>query len=143
MYVVDKNGNLLSRVVDLVSQAPTTNKAGLSTRVGGGNTSELLLMPSDMPKPFKHNGICFMGNGMKTKAWMRSKNSTGYQNIQALIENYLGVDVKDQFEDLSEEKFCVLEPIAWHNIYLGNKSTTNTGFGYYGGYSDAIVHPFR
>jgi len=44
MYVVDKNGKLLSRVVDLVSQAPTTNKAGLSTRVGGGNTSELLLL---------------------------------------------------------------------------------------------------
>lgn len=132
MYVVDKNGNLLSRVVDLVSQAPTTNKAGLSTRVGGGNTSELLLMPSDMPKPFKHNGICFMGNGMKTKAWMRSKGSDGVQNIVALIQKYLGADVANQFEDLSEEKFCVLEPIAWHNIYTGNQSSTNTGFGYYG-----------
>lgn len=134
MYVVDKNGNLLSRVVDLVSQAPTTNKAGLSTRVGGGNTSELLLMPSDMPKPFKHNGICFMGNGMQTKAWMRSKGADGQQNIVTLIEKYLGADVAEQFEDLSEEKFCVLEPIAWHNIYLGNKSTTNTGFGYYGSF---------
>lgn len=122
MYVVDKNGNLLSRVVDLVSQAPTTNKAGLSTRVGGGNTSELLLMPSDMPKPFKHNGICFMGNGMKTKAWMRSKNGSGEQNIAAIIYNYLGADVAEQFEDLSEEKFCVLEPIAWHNMYKVNNS---------------------
>ena len=54
------------------------------------------------------------------------------QNIVALIQKYLGADVAEQFEDLSEEKFCVLEPIAWHNIYLGNKSTTNTGICFYG-----------
>jgi len=132
MYVVDKNGNLLSPVIDLVSQSPSYQLIYDTTWKFGGTVSAKYDMPSDMPKPFKHNGICFMGNGMKTKAWMRSKGSDGVQNIVALIQKYLGADVAEQFEDLSEEKFCVLEPIAWHNIYLGNKSTTNTGICFYG-----------
>jgi hypothetical protein len=135
MYVVDANGTLKSRVVDLVTQAPSTNGAGLTTRIGGGTLDEILIMPSDMPRPYYYNGS-FIGNGLAVKKWMRADGSDGTQNILALIKKYLGSDVHDLFLDQSQEYFCVLEPITWHNIFYGSASGTNSGNCYYGTFNN-------
>ncbi|MBQ6887687.1 MAG: hypothetical protein IJN54_09270, partial [Lachnospiraceae bacterium] len=130
MYVVDYNGNLKSKVIDLVYASPSYDRADTTTRIGGGSATERWQMPPDMPRPYFHSGT-FIGNGQAVKQWMRSMNGED-QNIALLIYKYLGPEVLDLFKDQSEECYCVLEPIAWHSIYTGNSATTNTGYCYYG-----------
>ena len=131
MYVVDYNGNLKSKVIDLVYTDPSFNKMDRTTRIGGGTSSEYKIMPSDMPRPYYHSGS-FIGNGQAVKKWMRSKGSDGVQNIVALIKKYLGDSAHDLFLDQSQEYYCVLEPVAWHNVYMSNDKSSNTGYCYYG-----------
>jgi hypothetical protein len=135
MYVVDANGALKSKVVDLVTQTPSGAPA-TTTRIGGGDTGgAYLTMPSDMPRPYYYNGS-FVGNGLAVKKWMRAQNSSGEQNIAMLIYNYLGSDVLELFKDQSTEYFLVLEPITWHNIFYGSASGTNSGNCYYGTFNN-------
>lgn len=134
MYVVDYNGNLKSKVIDLTYQSPTADMSMNNTRIGGGKVNipgDVYIMPSGMPRPFYHAGS-FIGNGMAVKKWMRADGSDGVQNIMALIMKYLGSDVHDLFLDLSQEHYLVLEPIAWHNIYTSKDSSSNSGVCFYG-----------
>lgn len=131
MYVVDYNGNLQSKVIDLVYTDPTPDMSLNTTRIGGGTSGEYKTMPSDMPRPYYHSGS-FIGNGQAVKKWMRSVGSDGVQNIVALIKKYLGDNVHDLFLDQSQEYYCVLEPIAWHNIYTGKDKSSNSGICFYG-----------
>lgn len=133
MYVVDEQGNLKSKVIDLVYKTPDFDIFVGDNRFKNGLTSEsdVYIMPSDMPKPFYYSGT-YIGNGLAVKKWMRDLNSDGEQNIASLIYNYLGADTLKLFKDQSQEYFCVLEPIAWHGVYKGTSSTTNTGTIFYG-----------
>lgn len=134
MYVVDENGTLKSKVIDLVYRTPSFDISMATTRIGGGNitsSEDIYIMPTGMPTPFKHSGT-FIGNGLVLKSWMRSDGSDGVQNIVALITKYLGADVADLFADISKEHYCVLEPIAYHNIYTSNSSDGNSGVCFYG-----------
>ncbi|MBD5508823.1 MAG: hypothetical protein HDR05_12470 [Lachnospiraceae bacterium] len=134
MYVVDYNGNLKSKVIDLVYTDPSADMSLSTTRIGGGSVSlpsSVYTMPSDMPRPYYHSGS-FIGNGQAVKKWMRTKGNDGQQNIITLIEKYLGSNVAELFLDQSEEYYCVLEPIAWHNIYLSNDKSSNSGVCFYG-----------
>ena len=131
MYVVDYNGNLKSKVIDLVSASPSYHGNAVTTRIGGGSATERWQMPPDMPRPYFHSGT-FIGNGQAVKQWMRSKGDNGKQHIMNIIATYLGDDVAALFEDKSVEHYLVLESIAFHNIYTGNSATTNTGSCFYG-----------
>ena len=133
MYVVDYNGNLKSKVIDMIYQTAQVDIFMGTNRFGNGETqaNDIYIMPSDMPRPYFHSGT-FVGNGIAVKSWMRSDGADGVQNIIALIKKYLGDDVHDLFLDLSEEYYCVLEPITYHNIYTGNSSNTNSGISFYG-----------
>lgn len=131
MYVVDEQGNLQSKVIDLVYKDAEYSESYKSTRIGNGSTTNRFIMPSDMPKPYYYKGT-FVGNGMAVKKWMRDLNSDGEQNIANMIYKYLGADILELFKDQSQEVFCVLEPITWHGVYKGTSSTTNTGTIFYG-----------
>lgn len=131
MYVVSESGSLKSKVIDLVYQEPISDMSMTTTRVGGGSASAYYTMPSGMPRPYFHNGS-FIGNGLEVKAWMRSSGENGKQHIMNLIATYLGNDVAELFEDLSQEHYLVLEPIAFHAIYTTNDASSNSGVVFYG-----------
>ncbi|MBR4981975.1 MAG: hypothetical protein IKY94_05395 [Lachnospiraceae bacterium] len=140
MYVVDENGTLKSKVIDLVYKEPYYDMAKTNTRIGGGNItseSDIYIMDAGMPTPFIHRGT-FIGNGLALKAWMRSDAENGKQHIMNLIATYLGEDVADLFQDTSKEHYCVLEPIAYHNIYTSNSSDGNSGVCFYGTFYNII-----
>ncbi|MBO5387901.1 MAG: hypothetical protein J6A59_07170, partial [Lachnospiraceae bacterium] len=141
MYVVDYDGNLKSKVIDLVTQIPVVNGTGLVTRIGSGHVSSLsdiYIMDSNMPRPFIYSGA-FIGNGLAVKEWMRSKNDSGEQNICAIIYNYLGEDILNLFRDTTEEMYLCIEPIAWHNLYATNDASSNMGISYYGTFYNWMV----
>lgn len=132
MYVVNEKGLLVSKVIDLVSVEPTADKSAMTTRIGGGTASDIIIMPADMPKPFIHNGTSFQGNGQAVKEWMLSTNASGKQNAVALIYDNLGKDVYNAFTTTTSSFYLILEPVTWHNVFLSSSADSNTGIGFYG-----------
>lgn len=64
--MIDENRQILSPIVDIVSQKPTANKPYRSTRFGG-EASEVAKPMDGMPAPFKGS---FTGNGQALKNWL-------------------------------------------------------------------------
>ena len=85
-YVVDKHGEVVSKVVDLTSDSSIDCDINArETRIGGTNASKVLeQIPSDMPKPFYHDGSSFRGNGEALKNWCLSNGDNGKQKIVIL-----------------------------------------------------------
>ena len=136
LYVVDTNGNIVSDVVDLVTNSTIScDKNYRNTRIGNGiASSSLRTMPAGMPKPYYYSGSSFKGNGTALRTWAVAKNTSGEQNILQLISNELGENVYKYF-DLSITKdtyYCILEPITWHNIFSNKPNSANMGRSAYG-----------
>ena len=136
LYVVDTNGNIVSNVVDLVTNSTIScDKNYRNTRIGNGTaSSSLKTMPAGMPKPYYYSGSSFKGNGSALRAWAVAKNTSGEQNILQLISNELGENVYKLF-DLSitkETYYCILEPITWHDIFSNKPNSVNMGRSAYG-----------
>lgn len=136
LYVVDKNGNIVSDVVDLVTNSTIScDKNYRNTRIGNGiASSSLRTMPAGMPKPYYYSGSSFKGNGTALREWAVANNESGHQNIITLIENELGLNVANYF-DLSITKdtyYCILEPITWHDIFSNKPNSVNMGRSGYG-----------
>lgn len=136
MYVVDTNGNIVSDVVDLVTNSTIScDKNYRNTRIGNGTaSSSLRTMPAGMPKPYYYSGSSFKGNGTALREWAIAKNESGEQNILQLISNELGENVYKYF-DLNITKdtyYCILEPITWHDIFSNKPNSVNMGRSAYG-----------
>ena len=136
LYVVDTNGNIVSDVVDLVTNNTISCDFNIyTTRIGNGTaSSSLRLLPSGMPKPYYYSGSSFKGNGTALREWAVAKNASGEQNILQLISNELGENVYKLF-DLSittDTYYCVLEPITWHDIFSNKPNSVNMGRSGYG-----------
>ena len=136
MYVVDKNGNIVSEVIDLVVNNTISCDFNIyTTRIGNGiASSSLRKMPAGMPKPYYYSGSSFKGNGTALREWAVTKNASGEQNILELIGDELGENVYKLF-DLSITKdtyYCVLEPITWHDIFSNKPNSVNMGRSAYG-----------
>lgn len=134
MYVVDYDGNLKSKVIDLVTSNPTVDIAMKNTRIGNGFVNvpnDVYLMPADMPRPFIYSGA-FIGNGVAVREWMRTKGADNQQNIVTLIEKYLGTDILDMFRDTSKEMYLCVEALSWHGIYTSYTASSYSGVSFYG-----------
>lgn len=136
LYVVDTNGNIVSDVVDLVTNNTISCDFNIyTTRIGNGTaSSSLRTMPAGMPKPYYYSGSSFKGNGTALRTWAVAKNTSGEQNILQLISNELGENVYKLF-DLSITKdtyYCILEPITWHDIFSNKPNSVNMGRSAYG-----------
>lgn len=135
LYVVDKNGNIVSNVVDLVTNNTIScNNNMYTTRIGNGTVSRLTLIPSGMPKPYYYSGSSFKGNGTALRTWAVANNESGHQNIITLIENELGLNVANYFDKsiTKETYYCILEPITWHDIFSNKPNSVNMGRSGYG-----------
>ena len=135
LYVVDKNGNIVSNVVDLVTNNTIScNNNMYTTRIGNGTVSRLTLIPSGMPKPYYYSGSSFKGNGTALRTWAVANNESGHQNIITLIENELGLNVANYFDKsiTKETYYCILEPITWHDIFSNKPNSVNMGRSSYG-----------
>lgn len=122
VYVIDENRQIISPIIDIVSQKPNANEWCLETRFGG-KASEIITDPMDgMPAPFKGS---FTGNGQALKNWLKTKTGNGdEENIDQVIKTYLGMDVFNLFTDQTTKKWLAFEPITWHNLYRnGNKTS--------------------
>lgn len=133
MYIVDENGTVKSKVVDLVNNTPSYLIKYSATRIGNGNSTETILKPSDMPLPVIHSGS-FQGNGQAVRAWMIARNASGEQNAYKLIYDYLGAEAYESFIDITTNQYLILEPIAYHDIFTGNSASSNSGIGFYGSF---------
>lgn len=134
MYVVDENGVLQSKVIDLVYKQPQADIAGNTTRLGNGTVnipSDVYIMPTDMPRPFIYNGG-FVGNGITVREWMRSRGDNGAQHIVNLIHEYMGENVESLFAGTTDSYYLILEDICWHNIYTTEDASSNSGVCFYG-----------
>lgn len=135
LYVVDKNGNIVSDVVDLVTNNTIScNNNMYTTRIGNGTVSRLTLIPSGMPKPYYYSGSSFKGNGTALRTWATDNNTSGHQNIITLIENELGLNVANYFDKsiTTDTYYCILEPITWHDIFSNKPNSVNMGRSAYG-----------
>ena len=129
VYVIDENRQILSPIVDIVSQEPNANKWMTTTRFGG-NASEQREPMKGMPAPFKGS---FSGNGQALKSWLKTKTGNGEEeNIDLLIKHYFGLGVFNQFMDTSTKKWLAFEPITWHNLYRNDNSTSQMSQRIYG-----------
>lgn len=127
VYVIDENRQILSPIVDVVSQKPTANKWYLTTRFGG-QASERKEPMKGMPAPFKGS---FTGNGQALKNWLKT-NDGEYDNIDKLIITYFGESVYNLFLDTTTKKWLAFEPITWHNLYRNDTSTSQMSQRIYG-----------
>lgn len=136
LYVVDTNGNIVSDVVDLVTNSTIScDKNYRNTRIGNGiASSSLRTMPAGMPKPYYYSGSSFKGNGTALREWAVANNESGHQNIITLIENELGLNVANYFDKsiTKDTYYCVLEPITWHDIFSNKPNSVNMGRSAYG-----------
>lgn len=136
LYVVDTNGNIVSDVVDLVTNSTIScDKNYRNTRIGNGTaSSSLRTMPAGMPKPYYYSGSSFKGNGTALREWAVANNESGHQNIITLIENELGLNVANYFDKsiTKETYYCILEPITWHDIFSNKPNSVNMGRSAYG-----------
>lgn len=135
LYVVDTNGNIVSDVVDLVTNNTISCDFNIyTTRIGNGTVSRLTLIQSGMPKPYYYSGSSFKGNGTALREWAVSNNESGHQNIITLIENELGLNVANYFDKsiTKETYYCILEPITWHDIFSNKPNSVNMGRSAYG-----------
>lgn len=136
LYVVDTNGNIVSDVVDLVTNSTIScDKNYRNTRIGNGiASSSLRTMPAGMPKPYYYSGSSFKGNGTALRTWAVANNESGHQNIITLIENELGLNVANYFDKsiTKETYYCILEPITWHDIFSNKPNSVNMGKSAYG-----------
>lgn len=131
IYVIDENRQIISPIVDVVSQKPTANKVLRSTRFGG-ETSKIITDPmKGMPAPFKGS---FTGNGLALKNWLINTpgSQEGFLKIDDLIINYFGRGVYEVFRDQSTKKWLAFEPITWHNLYRNDNSTSQMSQRIYG-----------
>lgn len=135
MYVVDKNGNIVSEVIDLVVNNTISCDINMyTTRIGNSTVNRLTLMPAGMPKPYYYSGSSFKGNGTALRAWAVANNESGHQNIITLIENELGLNVANYFDKsiTTDTYYCILEPITWHDIFSNKPNSVNMGRSGYG-----------
>lgn len=135
LYVVDKNGNIVSDVVDLVTNNTISCDFNIyTTRIGNGTVSRLTLIQSGMPKPYYYSGSSFKGNGTALREWAVANNESGHQNIITLIENELGLNVANYFDKsiTKDTYYCILEPITWHDIFSNKPNSINMGRSGYG-----------
>lgn len=130
VYVIDENRQILSPIIDIVSQKPNANKLYRSTRFGGQASG--VADPMDgMPAPFKGS---FTGNGLALKNWLINTpgSQEGFLKIDNLIINYFGRGVYEVFRDQSTKKWLAFEPITWHNLYRNDNSTSQMSQRIYG-----------
>lgn len=136
LYVVDTNGNIVSDVVDLVTNSTIScDKNYRNTRIGNGiASSSLRTMPAGMPKPYYYSGSSFKGNGTALRTWAVANNESGHQNIITLIENELGLNVANYFDKsiTTDTYYCILEPITWHDIFSNKPNSVSMGRSAYG-----------
>lgn len=135
MYVVDKNGNIVSEVIDLVVNNTISCDINMyTTRIGNSTVNRLTLMPAGMPKPYYYSGSSFKGNGTALRTWAVANNESGHQNIITLIENELGLNVANYFDKsiTTDTYYCILEPITWHDIFSNKPNSVNMGRSAYG-----------
>lgn len=135
LYVVDTNGNIVSDVVDLVTNNTISCDFNIyTTRIGNGTVSRLTLIQSGMPKPYYYSGSSFKGNGTALREWAVANNESGHQNIITLIENELGLNVANYFDKsiTKDTYYCILEPITWHDIFSNKPNSVNMGKSAYG-----------
>lgn len=130
VYVIDENRQILSPIVDIVSQKPTANKVYRSTRFGGEFSGTADPMKG-MPAPFKGS---FIGNGKALKSWLLTETggAGGERQVDKFIVNYFGLGVFNQFMDTTTKKWLAFEPITWHNLYRNDNSTSQMSQRIYG-----------
>lgn len=127
MYMLDPNGQICSKVVDLVTKQPTgITTRGTSTRLGGGAVSQTISYPSAMPKPIIFTSE-WQTNGYAIKNWLISGGTN--MNGTKLIKYYLGEDALAKFKS-PEEYFLVLEPLYWHKVNGYNTTEVYYGSAY-------------
>ena len=130
-YVVDENGNVVSKVVDYVAKQPSVDQYLTSTRIGNKQVSEIKPYIEGMPLPLRYEST-FVGNGEQFRNYMLGTNSEGVQNIKAFIQDTFGMEVLQLFTDKSKEYFLAIEVVYWHSVYTGTDASDNSGISVYG-----------
>ena len=163
-YVVDENGKIVSKVVDITNGNPyskvtdpyyfnLTTKRGSVSRVNYTLQNDFSSKFPNMPLPVTSSGSSYQGNGVLIKNYLLKTQSNGLTKLTNFVntENILGIagvsSDKTPYQVIEENQKedgsgwrIMIEPVAWivPRTFNGDKTLLLNGkpCWVYGTYSD-------
>lgn len=125
IYIVDKNGSLLTPVVEVAidgAKVPPANANFDYEKSKFGNQSPTKFeMIYNVPTPFKENGD---GNGTALKNALLSKTSLDEYKAAVYIKDYFGSTVANNFINSNNSQYLIFEGVYWLTMNNGNHRGT-------------------
>lgn len=133
IYIVDKNGNLLTPVVEAAIDGyktpPVNGNYDYELSKFGNQAPSRFVTISGVPTPFTSSGD---GNGTVLKNKLLSKSGDSYL-ATAIIKTYFGNLTKENFLNSNEDQYLIFEGVYWITIHdgaLANKTIVATSTGW-------------
>ena len=118
LYIVDKNGNLLTEVVETTiagcEEPPADAIYEFELSRFGGQAPSKFMGGADWGTPFTQGGN---GRGSEIKNIMLSKNNAGNSFAYTVVEKYFGSDVAENW--LGADQYLIIEAVYWARFQNG------------------------